>query len=204
MEKPCQQINKVIASLINFIDVPSDIHTFPSRTVQDTQLIADDVLIILEGCMRVYGRKNSLLLGEITGPYILNLVPEVMSKSYIVCESSQFSYLAYPRSTFYAHVEAQNLWQDMFYILSYSSKLLGEQLEVMKFRSLYDVVKYYLIKINEYEELKQRENVCNYIVSRTGYSKSGVMAILKELRKGGYIETSNGRLAWVKTLPLRF
>lgn len=204
MGKPCQQLRKVIASFINFNESPSDIRTFPSLTEKHQDVYSDDVIIILEGKIELYNKKNHLLLGEISGPYILNIIQSVINQSYTVSENSRFSYMSYSRSSFYEHIEAQNLWHDMFIILSYATEQLGERLEVMESRSLYDIVKYYLIKIDSHDDLKRNANICNYITSRTGYSKSGVMTILKELKKGGYIETSNGRLEWIRSLPLRF
>ncbi|WP_312414323.1 helix-turn-helix domain-containing protein [Pseudescherichia sp.] len=204
MGKPCKQIHKVMTSFINHADISSDIHIFPSQVQETVRTIDDDILIILEGKVALYNKMNHLLLGEIYGPYILNLVPDALSQLYYISESSRFSYLKYPREAFYTHIEEQALWSDLFHILSFSSLMLMEQLEVMKFRTLYDVVKYYLLKIDGYSNLRESENVCNYIVSRTGYSKSGVMTILKELKKGGYIATYNGRLIRLKNLPLRF
>lgn len=204
MDKPCKQIHKVMTSFINHADIPSEIHIFPSREQETVRTIDDDIFIILEGKVALYNKMNHLLLGEVYGPYILNLVPDALSQLYHISEDSRFSYLKYSRETFYTHIEEQALWSDLFHILSFSSLMLMEQLEVMKFRTLYDVVKYYLQKIDGYSNLRESENVCNYIVSRTGYSKSGVMTILKELKKGGYIATYNGRLICLKSLPLRF
>lgn len=204
MDKPCKQIHKVMTSFINRADISSDIHIFPSQAQKTVRTIDDDIFIILEGKVALYNKMNHLLLGEVYGPYILNLVPDALSQLYYIGENSQFSYLKYPRGAFYTHIEEQALWGDLFHVLSFSSLMLMEQLEVMKFRTLYDVVKYYLLKIDGYSNLRESENVCNYIVSRTGYSKSGVMTILKELKKGGYIATYNGRLICLKNLPLRF
>lgn len=204
MEKPHQQINTVMTTLITSTAFPSDIYSFSAHAVREGQHIGDNVFIIIEGKMSLRNQHNHLLLVDVYGPYILNLIPDILSRTYIIGEESQFSYISYPRNVFYSHIDHHNLWPEIFDILSYSSIHLGEQLEIMKLRSLYEVVKYYLIKINSSDLLRDRENICTYIISRTGYSKSGVMTILKELKKGGYLGIANGKLRWLKTLPLKF
>ena len=204
MDRPSQQINEIITSIINAINIPSAIRSYnPSRS-NHTLLHGDDILLILEGRIEFSHKVSHVMLGGVKGPYILKLVPNTLFDNYIVSANSHFSYISCPRPLFYEHIEAHSLWRDLFTILSYSSLLLFQQLEVMKMNSLYDVVKYYLIKIEGDAETMQKENVCHYITSRTGYSRSGVMTIIRELRKGGYIETDNGRLLWIKALPQGF
>lgn len=204
MEKPTKDINDVISSFINFIDAPSDINTYPSaEATQEGNdfIVENNVLIIPEGKIKIYGKQNNLLFGDISGPFILGITPDVVKRVYISRDKSHFSYLSYPKEFFFNHIDNENLWRQLFRILSYSNFLIAERLAIMNARNLYDVVKHYLIEINK---KKCDENICLYIIARTGYSKSGVMTILKELKKGGYIKVNNGRLTGIKELPLRF
>lgn len=204
MDRPSQQINDIITSVINSTNLSSVILSYnPSRS-NHTLLHDDEILLILEGWIEFSHKENNVMLGGVKGPYILKLVPKALSDNYDVSANSHFSYITCPRPLFYAHIEAHNLWRDLFTILSYSSLLMFQQLKVMEMGSLYEVVKYYLIKIESDAEIMQKENVCHYITTRTGYSRSGVMTIIRELRKGGYIETDNGRLLWIKALPQGF
>jgi Winged helix-turn-helix DNA binding len=201
MDRPNQQINNIITSLINSKNLPSIIRSYSPSRSNCTLLDSDDILLILEGWIEFSHKENHVILGGVKGPYILKLVPKVLSDKYVISTDSRFSYISCPRQLFYAHIEAHSLWNDLFSILSYSNQVLFQHVEVLKMNSLYDVVKHYLIKIESDTELMQKVNVCHYITARTGYSRSGVMTIIRELRKGGYIEIDNGRLLLIKALP---
>lgn len=204
MDRPSQQINAIISSLINSIHVSSAIYSYNPLRSSHTLLHGDDIFIVLEGWLELSHKENHVMLGGVNGPYILKLVPNAFSNNYVISSNSLFSYMICPRHLFYEHIEAHNLWRELYSILSYSSLHLFQNFEVMNMNSLYDVVKYYLIKIQNDAEAMKKENVCNYITSRTGYSRSGVMTIIRELRKGGYIEIVNGRLLRINSLPQGF
>lgn len=204
MNRPRQHIDKIITSIINSVNIPSVICSYHSTQPNDLLLQGDDIFIILEGWIELFHKDSKILLGRMNGPYILKLVPYNFSENYTVNTNSHFSYFTCSRSLFYAHIERQNLWRDLFAVLTYTNMLLFEQFEVMKMNNLYEVVKYYLIKIENDEAVMRKENVCLYITSRTGYSRSGVMTIIRALHKGGYIRIDKGKLVGIKNLPQGF
>ncbi|EKY3120761.1 helix-turn-helix domain-containing protein [Cronobacter turicensis] len=204
MDRPSKQINDIITSIINSTNLSSVILSYNPSQSNHTLLHDDEILLILEGWIEFSHKESHIMLGGVKGPYILKLVPKALFDNYVVSANSHFSYISCPRPLFYSHIEAHNLWRDLFTILSYSSLLIFQQIEVLGMDSLYDVVKYYLIKIESDAEIMQKENICHYITTRTGYSRSGVMTIIRELRKGGYIETDNGRLLRINALPQGF
>ncbi|HEX4504004.1 MAG TPA: helix-turn-helix domain-containing protein [Scandinavium sp.] len=204
MDRPSQQINDIITSVINSKNLSSIILSCNPSQSNHTLLHDDEILLILEGWIEFSHKESHVMLGGVKGPYILKLVPKALFENYVVSANSHFSYISCPRHLFYSHIEAHNLWRDLYIILSYSSLLMFQQFEVMGMGSLYDVVKYYLFKIESDAEIKKKENVCHYITTRTGYSRSGVMTIIRELRKGGYIEMDNGRLLRINSLPQGF
>lgn len=204
MEKPYQEIKEIIASMFTSATIPSAIRAFQDQRQQGLSLGGDDIIIILDGNFEICNQKNNMILGEISGPYILKITPNIFSTNYVFTRRSSFSYFTCPRSAFYAHIKDHNLWRSLLEVLSYSTWLLYQHLEVMKMDNLYDVVKHYLSKIEHDPTLMRKENVCHYITSRTGYSRSGVMSIIRELKKGEYIDIEKGKLRWVKTLPLKF
>lgn len=204
MEKPYQEIKEIVTSMINSPTMTSTIRIYQPQRQQDVALGGDDIIFILDGTFEICNQKSNMVLGEVGGPYILKIIPDVFSENYVFTEKSSFSYFTCPRRIFYAHIDHHNLWRSLLEVLSYSTWLLYQHMEVMKMDNLYDVVKHYLNKIEQDPELMRRENICHYITSRTGYSRSGVMTIIRELKKGAYIDVEKGKLLWVKTLPLKF
>jgi len=204
MDRPDTHIGKLILSLITSTEISSIVRIYNPSMAHSLSFSSDDILVVLEGNIRIRNRSSNLLLVDIKGPYILKLIPTVFSEKYLITDDSKFSYITIPRALFFVHIEKNDLWQYLFSVLSYTSFFLCHQLDVMKLGNLYDVVKHYLYVIKCNADIMHNENVCNYIINRTGYSKSGVMTILKELKKGGYIELKKGKLLWIKALPLRF
>ncbi|WNY81269.1 helix-turn-helix domain-containing protein [Cronobacter dublinensis] len=62
-----------------------------------------------------------------------------------------------------------------------------------------------LITLGEFPlETRLTINASQYITSTTNLSKSYVMKVIQELRKGGYIEIQRGRLFSIGKLPQKY
>ena len=70
----------------------------------------------------------------------------------------------------------------------------------------YDIIRAQLYELmRESNEFRQNITAANYIQSRTFLSRSSVMKILADLKKGGYIVTDRGVLKQIQqNIPLKY
>lgn len=69
----------------------------------------------------------------------------------------------------------------------------------------YQVIKSILLHyIDKPLDFRMQFGIASIITKLTGLSRSHVMRILSELKKGGYIETKDGKLISVADLPEKF
>ena len=71
--------------------------------------------------------------------------------------------------------------------------------------SNYAFIRALLIDLDQSNDaVKESITVASYIIKRSGLSRSYVMLVLSELRKGSYIHMENGKLTGINSLPERF
>jgi hypothetical protein len=58
--------------------------------------------------------------------------------------------------------------------------------------------------MNESEELRLATNACDYVQEKTLLSRSGIMKMLSDLKRGGHIEVERGVLIAVNKLPVKY
>lgn len=196
----------IINRFINSTEIKSRVGTWYPGKSEEVILSPKNVLIVLEGKITLQRRKDDFIIDSLCGPEIvkLNKFDVDFQKKYYVGDDSKFSYVSYDRELFFEWIERYQLWDSVFYILSKKHHALFLRFEVVTLGNLYEIVKFYLKYIDKTPELKEHENICRYIELHTGFSRSGIMSILKELRKGDYIEIARGKLKRIKTLPVNF
>jgi CRP-like cAMP-binding protein len=76
----------------------------------------------------------------------------------------------------------------------------------LKKQNTYNIIKHSILYYHKHSiRLQEDFSLSKFTIDFTGISKSRVMLILKELKKGGYIETTkNGRLVKINKLPDNF
>ncbi|MEG2565997.1 MAG: helix-turn-helix domain-containing protein, partial [Acinetobacter sp.] len=71
--------------------------------------------------------------------------------------------------------------------------------------SAYEVIRVQLLELmNEPTEYKNNVSAAHYIRQKTGLSRSSIMKILAQLRKGNYIRIENGTLKEIYRLPHKY
>lgn len=69
----------------------------------------------------------------------------------------------------------------------------------------FDILRYQLLMlIQEPDEICASTAAYQYILDRTRLSRSSIMKMLAELKKGHYIQLENGKLLAIHHLPTRF
>lgn len=87
----------------------------------------------------------------------------------------------------------KNLWQEMAHILAQRLMVLRMRSQEMVGVDSYPMVRTLLTELADYpEEYRRQINALSFIQRRTNLSRSRVMSILAELRKGGYITVHRG------------
>lgn len=204
MNNPIGDVQEIISHLINNVSRQSQINVFTHGAHNSDILKQDTVLIILEGYVGLQRASDGVVMASFNGPYIIKLCHLSIYSDLEFTRESNFSYMQFQRDDFFSFITEKNLWRHIYYIITYGSMMVYSRLNVILNSSTYDCVKFYLCKLNSSEILKENENVCEYITLRTGCSRSGVMAILNALSKGGYIVIKRGKLKEIKMLPLKF
>ncbi|MFJ3458549.1 helix-turn-helix domain-containing protein [Scandinavium goeteborgense] len=138
-----------------------------------------------------------ILLG--TGNYIVALDPTYITANEtmtigVICveELSQ-------------RLEENNLWKLFSQLLLFTvSNYLHQNLSMVTPTS-YEKIRTNILELNrEPDEVKSKTNLARYIQDRTLLSRSHIMMILAELKKGGHIEVKRGILVSVNSLPKQF
>ncbi len=167
------------------------------------------ILLISDGCLSISHAKEDLLISTAFSPTVIGLIDgyslfydvEARPQHYIQAETDCTGW-AIPLDVFVEKCDELNLWHNV-------SKILAQRLMIMSAREkelvgndAYSKIRALLIELWLYpEEIKNKLNVSLFIQRRTKMSRSGIMNVLAELKKGGYIEVEFGVLKSVKKLP---
>lgn len=201
--KPLGHIEKVISAA----STPSNIRVAYARQIISLSHNPEPMTIILhKGTMGVYRNSDNLLIRYIRGMTILglNVLMDINEGVYLKA-GDNVHYEIIPTRHFFSIVESDNLWKDISYILMFSAKRLVQSYETSVGLSTYELIKTNLTDLmSEDESVRLNISACDYIQEKTNLSRSRIMAILRELKIGGYIELSKGVLDKIHKLPLNF
>ena len=110
-----------------------------------------------------------------------------------------------PLERFNLLVEKENLWENVAHLLIYTASRVYEHCTLMSQMSSYGIIRYQLSELmNEPASIRLTTTAANYIGSRTYLSRSGIMRILSDLRRAGYITIERGILLSMGCLPDRY
>ncbi|MEO3990141.1 helix-turn-helix domain-containing protein [Pseudocitrobacter sp. Cyp-38S] len=99
----------------------------------------------------------------------------------------------------------QSLWHDVAQILAHRLVFMSARGKEMIGVDSYIKVRALLIEAWAYPEAYRSQiSIMSFIQRRTGLSRSRILKILSELKKGGYIDIETGRLIYVRKLPLAY
>ncbi len=105
-------------------------------------------------------------------------------------------------SDFRRIADEQALWHDIACILAQRLGALNAHADEIVGVDSYLKVRTLLIELWAYPaEFRQQITILNFIQRRTKLSKSRIMKILSELKKGDYIVINSGKLVGLKKLP---
>ncbi|TNV20486.1 hypothetical protein FH968_10815 [Buttiauxella sp. B2] len=194
-------------SLFKSISDPSRIKDGRERQIISLVQYAEPMSILLhEGTIALYRGQDHLLLSNAKAPFIigLNLLFPDNGDVYIQARDA-IRYEIIPRNAVEEIIRKENLWEQLAYIFMYNTKNFIKHNFATTGVSTYDLIRNNLLALmNESDELRSKTNACDYIHERTLLSRSGIMKILSDLRKGGHIDISRGVLLSINTLPAKY
>ncbi|WBM72466.1 helix-turn-helix domain-containing protein [Buttiauxella sp. WJP83] len=98
-----------------------------------------------------------------------------------------------------------NAWEALAGHIAKVSANLFKHNVIMTAPTAYQVVRFQLISLMQEEEnIRETTSIIQYVLQRTRLSRSSVMKILAQLKQGGYIETKDGFLTKLNSLPARY
>lgn len=157
------------------------------------------VIFLQKGEVEIFRHHDSLLISEVRSPYTFGVMVNEVEDFYYYVRAKKNAVLAeLDYNTFISIVRENDLWLDLLAITSHiTSFLIHRDINLVN-QDRFHVVMHFL---NELYSLPQEKNetftTTNYIVRRSGLSRSGVMAVLSELKKGKYIRIENGKLVYM-------
>lgn len=169
------------------------------------------VILFAEGIATLTYASSGLYSSTVYPPTILGLVqgyssfyeiPNTLSQEVNLCAETDITLFFVQLQDFVATIDAQNLWHDVARILAHRLMLMiDRECENLKNNS-YLKIKNIILEVWSYpEEYRTNINLPSFIQKRTGLSRSRIMKILMDLKKGEYITINSGKLTSVSKLP---
>lgn len=153
-------------------------------------------------------RRNDIIQNIISRPFPIGVLERYKGGdfySYIVRDSGDFLVLNW--HSWDNLIKVNDLNDDVFILLSYCFSLLRSFYFSVSFGDAYSSIRELIYMYNAKRDiiLKGNESLLKYITSRVLISRSQVLKILSELKKGGYITVKRGSLISInKNLPDNF
>lgn len=170
------------------------------------------ILMMTEGVCSVCHHEGDLYSATVFSPSVLGLFSayglyydvEPSPRHCICAETSCHGYFI-DIEKFFECVNKFGLWHDIGHILAYRVMFMSAR--EMEFFGVDSYTKMRAL-LNELwlypEHYRNQISVIPFLQRRSGLSRSQVVRIISELRSGGYIVTSEGKLSLLKTLPIGY
>ncbi|ADO48408.1 winged helix-turn-helix transcriptional regulator [[Enterobacter] lignolyticus] len=163
--------------------------------------------LLLAGTVALFRTHDGLMMNSETAPFAFGLSNQFATADNIHMRTLERSRIAsLPLKTANAIIAGQNLWESLAHLLIYTAGRVYDHCTRITAASSYDIIRSQLYELmQETPELRQNITAAAYIQTRTFLSRSSIMKILAELRKGGYITTERGLLLQIQRgIPLRY
>ena len=170
-------------------------------------------ILLEEGVASVCFAENQLVISTVLAPALLGLIdnygvfnglPDIRHSSLFAETDLSGRWIAHQAAV--NILNEKNLWQEMAHILTQRLMVLSMRERELLGVDSYQMVRILLMELAVYSETYRRQiNVLRFIQRRTNLSRSRIMSILSELRKGGYIIIHRGVLMTIaQPLPANF
>ncbi|MGY9341889.1 helix-turn-helix domain-containing protein [Citrobacter braakii] len=162
--------------------------------------------LVRSGVCNVYHQTSEILLGTLYVPGIMGLSGTLYAEAGMFIQTHSTSEIAVTRTDkVNQFVTEHNLWR----LLACHSLRVTSRLYTINTRLMatcaYEIVRVQLQELmSEPAEYRHDVSAAQYIQQKTSLSRSSIMKILAQLKKGGYISIENGILMTIEHLPLKY
>ncbi len=170
-----------------------------SRFLVDSK--SKQCVVLLKGHFSIVRKNDGLYLGTLKAPMIAGLL---VSMPHLIISESDMDVCFLSSQDALDTIHSHGLWENFSHIMAFYIDILLVRDEMVFGYDSYKVVRNFILDISMNEELSEKINICDFITQRTNLSRSTVMNIISNLRKGGYIEIKNGRLMKLGRLPEKY
>jgi hypothetical protein len=198
--KPEADISKLVAAISNFENIKTGLNR---AVISYTETPSPVTLIMHEGAAALYRINDHLLMANMKAPMLLGFNINSFNNRDVYLKVNGFlRYEIVERSVLKAAVNDLNLWESLANLFMYTDLRILESHFSSVGNSSYSLIKNNLIDLMaEHNGIREEITACDYIVGKTLLSRSLVMKILSDLKKGGYIEIKRGMLLDINRLP---
>ncbi|MGN7790326.1 helix-turn-helix domain-containing protein [Enterobacter sp. 22452] len=157
------------------------------------------------GCLAVH-RSDSSVISTVSGPFILGLSHlHLPSDTCYLRTHEAMNISVMPVDEVLEKLNEYGMWRELSHLLMFiSGQYLRRDVRTAT-SSSYEKIRTAMIDLdNEPEAIRKKTTTASYIQERTHLSRSHIMKIIRELKKGGYIATSRGILLSISQLPVKF
>ncbi|HFZ8994386.1 TPA: helix-turn-helix domain-containing protein [Citrobacter freundii] len=210
--KPVKSIESLFLLLIPY----SKEILVPKNTIYRINNFVDGkgILLISDGIGTVIHAEKDYHICTAYPPTILGLVggysafyeiPHDMNHDLSLYADTDLTCFFIPLEKFVEVMDQNNSWHDVSRILAHRLMIMISKDSEHVEGNTYQKIKTLIYEVWSYPtEYRLQINLPNFIQKRTGISRSRVMKILMDLRQGGYIEVTNGKLRLVSKLPQNY
>ncbi|WP_170973609.1 winged helix-turn-helix transcriptional regulator [Citrobacter sp. wls710] len=163
--------------------------------------------LLLNGTIAIFRQRDGFMLNSEVAPFIFGLSNQLAESEYLFMRSEECSTVAaIPLEKANEIIADEDLWESLSRLLIYTAGRVYDHCTRISAPTSYDIIRSQLYElIRESDEFRQHITAANYIQSRTFLSRSSIMKILAELKKGGYIVTERGVLKQIQqNIPLKY
>lgn len=164
------------------------------------------VLLIRSGQFDIY-RRDDLLMMTCSAAYILGVSEYLVGAGHhYVLARGRCSALSISGEEMTQRLTQQGLWHDMVHMLSWQIQLIAARDEQLSCVDAYTIVRNKIIEYSQMpDSVRDTTALVTFIRQRTFLSQSMIHQFIADLKKGGFITVSKGRLIEIKKkIPLAY
>lgn len=165
------------------------------------------VYLLRKGVISLYRQPDDILLDIFEASMLRGIIPlHDMSQSVFTFKAiTSIEMAIVDRQKFENLLNQLDLWQTFASHLQLVSSMMTEILFKLISPSAFDIVRLQLYELMAKPEyIRETITIESYIKGKSRISRSAIMRILSELKKGGYITAENGILKKINYIPQKY
>ncbi|MBK5143120.1 helix-turn-helix domain-containing protein [Budviciaceae bacterium BWR-B9] len=207
MDLPLSSIKKPIDAIQILIDKLSPYAHQEISPSHKKFYCTDQCYLVQDGYVQLHRIQDEMIMYSSSAPTILglssNLIPGAEDFFFTTKTTTTIAILTTSKAT--QIIESENLWEYLSIFQAYIIRRMHEYHGRTTALSAYEITRNQLINLmHEPDEVRNNITAVQYIQDHTRLSRSGVMKMLSQLKKGNYIELNKGLLIKINKMPLGY